>query len=210
MALVEMLMPKMGESIMEGTVLKWLKNVGDRIEEDESVLEVATDKVDTEVPAVQAGVLHEILAQEGDVIPVGKAIAVIDTEAGAEPGDKAAPVTQAEINIPVTPTAATAAPQPENTTIEAKNSNEFTSGSHHGSVTEGRFYSPLVMNIARQEPASAGYCSGRKRKRARPGTSCPGNRPRGFCSPTCGIGKWRPGNYSNGPDAQNDCPAHGR
>ena len=77
MALVEMVMPKMGESIMEGTVLKWLKNIGDSIEQDESVLEVATDKVDTEVPAIHAGVLKEILAQEGDVVPVGKPIAII-------------------------------------------------------------------------------------------------------------------------------------
>src|SRR5687768_15676876 len=82
MALVEMVMPKMGESIMEGTVLNWLKNVGDRIEQDESVLEVATDKVDTEVPATHAGILKEILAQKGEVVPVGKAIAIISTDGG--------------------------------------------------------------------------------------------------------------------------------
>ena len=90
MALVEMVMPKMGESIMEGTVLKWLKNIGDSIEQDESVLEVATDKVDTEVPAIHAGVLKEILAQEGDVVPVGKPIAIISTG-----GDDAAPAAPA-------------------------------------------------------------------------------------------------------------------
>lgn len=59
MATVEMVMPKMGESVMEGTVLAWLKNVGDTIEEDESILEVATDKVDTEIPATHAGVLKK-------------------------------------------------------------------------------------------------------------------------------------------------------
>ncbi|WP_317040397.1 biotin/lipoyl-containing protein, partial [Hymenobacter coccineus] len=83
MARVEMTMPKMGESIMEGTVLKWLKQVGDAIEQDESVLEVATDKVDTEVPATHAGTLAEILVQEGQVVAVGAPVAVIETEVGA-------------------------------------------------------------------------------------------------------------------------------
>src|SRR6476619_6696261 len=79
MALVEMVMPKMGESIMEGTILNWLKKVGDRIEQDESVLEVATDKVDTEVPSTHAGVLKEILVEKGQVIAVGAPIAIIST-----------------------------------------------------------------------------------------------------------------------------------
>jgi 2-oxoglutarate dehydrogenase E2 component (dihydrolipoamide succinyltransferase) len=78
MASVEMLMPKMGESIIEGTILTWLKKEGDPIEQDESVLEVATDKVDTEVPATHAGVLKKILAKEGEVIAVGAPIAIID------------------------------------------------------------------------------------------------------------------------------------
>src|SRR5713226_4682254 len=81
MAQVELIMPKMGESIMEATVLKWLKKPGDKIEQDESVLEVATDKVDTEVPSSYAGVLKEILAKEGEVVKVGKAIAIITTDA---------------------------------------------------------------------------------------------------------------------------------
>ena len=74
----------MGESITEATVLSWLKNVGDTIEQDESVVEVATDKVDTEVPATHGGVLKEILAQVGDVIEVGKTIAIISTESDEE------------------------------------------------------------------------------------------------------------------------------
>ena len=78
MASIEMTMPKMGESVMEGTILSWLKSVGDSIDEDESVLEVATDKVDTEIPATHAGVLKEILAEEGDIIQVGKPIAIIE------------------------------------------------------------------------------------------------------------------------------------
>src|ERR1041384_149541 len=81
MAQAELIMPKMGESIMEATILKWLKKPGDKIEQDESVLEVATDKVDTEVPSSYAGVLKEILAKEGEVVQVGKPIAIITTEA---------------------------------------------------------------------------------------------------------------------------------
>lgn len=76
-------MPQMGESVMEGTVIEWTKQVGDTVEVDETLLEVATDKVDTEVPSPEAGVLVEILAEEGDVIEVGKAIAIIETDADA-------------------------------------------------------------------------------------------------------------------------------
>src|SRR5258708_33297395 len=81
MAQVDLIMPKMGESIMEATILKWLKKPGDKIEQDESVLEVATDKVDTEVPSIYAGVLKDILAKEGEVVKVGSPIATITTEA---------------------------------------------------------------------------------------------------------------------------------
>ncbi|MEX0724254.1 MAG: 2-oxoglutarate dehydrogenase, E2 component, dihydrolipoamide succinyltransferase [Gracilimonas sp.] len=83
MAKVEVVMPQMGESVMEGTVIEWTKQVGDTVEVDETLLEVATDKVDTEVPSPEAGVLVEILAEEGDVIEVGKAIAIIETDADA-------------------------------------------------------------------------------------------------------------------------------
>ncbi|TGE04190.1 dihydrolipoamide acetyltransferase family protein [Hymenobacter fodinae] len=148
MARVEMTMPKMGESIMEGTVLKWLKQIGDTIEQDESVLEVATDKVDTEVPALHAGVLQEILVQEGQVVAVGAPIAIIETDAAsagtsapAEAAQTPAPsvngAEQHAANIPYVPEAApapvaasTAQPQP------------------------GRFYSPLVLSIAREEGIS--------------------------------------------------------
>ncbi|HBX66762.1 MAG TPA: 2-oxoglutarate dehydrogenase, E2 component, dihydrolipoamide succinyltransferase [Balneolaceae bacterium] len=83
MAKVEVVMPQMGESVMEGTVIEWAKNVGDTVEVDETLLEVATDKVDTEVPSPEAGVLVEVLAEEGDVIEVGKPIAIIETDADA-------------------------------------------------------------------------------------------------------------------------------
>ncbi len=84
MPTVELIMPKMGESIMEATILTWLKKPGDTIEQDESVLEVATDKVDTDVPSTHAGILQEILSKEGDVVKVGKAIAIIRTSADDE------------------------------------------------------------------------------------------------------------------------------
>ncbi|GAB3203639.1 2-oxoglutarate dehydrogenase E2 component (dihydrolipoamide succinyltransferase) [Pontibacter aydingkolensis] len=144
MALVEMVMPKMGESIMEGTVLKWLKNVGDTIEQDESVLEVATDKVDTEVPAIQGGVLKEILVQEGDVVAVGAPIAIISTN-GEDTGAAAPAASEAP---------AVAAPQataPQETAAPAATA---SSAAKLDQPASGRFYSPLVLNIAREEGIS--------------------------------------------------------
>ena len=73
-------LPKMGESIAEATLVKWLKEVGDKIETDESVVEIATDKVDSEIPAPDSGIIIEILAKPNDVIDVGEVIAKIETE----------------------------------------------------------------------------------------------------------------------------------
>ncbi len=81
MALVEMIMPKMGESVAEATVIKWLKNEGDKVGADEPIIEIATDKVDSEVPVPEDGVLVKHLCEEGDVVLVGKPIALFDTEA---------------------------------------------------------------------------------------------------------------------------------
>ncbi len=133
MALIEMVMPKMGESVMEGTILRWLKQVGDKIEQDESVLEVATDKVDTDVPATHAGVLHQILVKEGDVVKVGSPIALIATQ-----NEQAA----------VQPDRAPSEPVPVPTTV----SNSAASVATQTTSSNGdRFYSPLVKNIAKQE-----------------------------------------------------------
>jgi 2-oxoglutarate dehydrogenase E2 component (dihydrolipoamide succinyltransferase) len=141
MAQVELIMPKMGESITEATILKWLKKPGDKIEQDESVLEVATDKVDTEVPSSYAGILKEILAKEGEVVKVGKAIAIItsDVSAGVETQkvvvESKITETQKEVsssaNGTVNHAASVAAPT------------DFKNAS--------RFYSPLVKNIAKEE-----------------------------------------------------------
>ena len=80
MAEVEIIMPKMGESVMEATILTWLKKEGESIDPDESLLEVATDKVDTEIPSTHGGIVKKILAKEGDVVQVGSPIALITTE----------------------------------------------------------------------------------------------------------------------------------
>jgi 2-oxoglutarate dehydrogenase E2 component (dihydrolipoamide succinyltransferase) len=138
MAKVELIMPKMGESIMEATILSWLKSEGDTIEADESILEVATDKVDTEVPSTDGGVLTQILAQEGDVVPVGQAIAIITTDAEVTTGSNGSSVTP--IEEVSTPEPVEAAPVMAETVVTPL-----------AAPVEGRFYSPLVLNIARQE-----------------------------------------------------------
>src|SRR4249919_872951 len=78
--MVQMIMPKMGESVAEATILKWLKKEGDKIEADEPVLEIATDKVDTEVPSPSAGILSKRMYEEGQVVKVGEVIALIAAE----------------------------------------------------------------------------------------------------------------------------------
>ena len=94
MARVEVSMPKMGESITEGTVLEWIKKAGDTIELDEALLEIGTDKVDTEVPSPAAGVLAEILIEEGETVEVGTVIAVIETEVSEVASTGSAPPAQ--------------------------------------------------------------------------------------------------------------------
>jgi len=137
MASVELLMPKMGESIMEATVLTWLKSEGDTIEQDESILEVATDKVDTEVPSTHGGILTQILANDGDVIPVGAPIAIITTD-----GE--------DVAIPTSTPATVATPVSQETqAIIVESPNAVTAVLDK--PISGRFYSPLVMNIAREE-----------------------------------------------------------
>ena len=140
MAQVELIMPKMGESITEATILKWLKKPGDNIEQDESVVEVATDKVDTEVPSMYAGILKEIFAKEGEVVKVGRVIAIITSDIVSE---ATSPITTKPSEIK----------KNEITSEIVKNSN----GNGASSVTikdfksASRFYSPLVKNIAKEE-----------------------------------------------------------
>ena len=111
MAKVEVVMPQMGESVMEGTVIEWSKTVGDRIEVDETLLEIATDKVDSEVPSPEAGILVDILVDEGDTIEVGKAIAIIETDANAAEPEVAPSNSVEEVKTEVATTAETS-PEP--------------------------------------------------------------------------------------------------
>lgn len=137
MARVDLIMPKMGESIMEATILTWRKKPGDRVELDEPVLDIATDKVDSEVPSPVAGTIVEILFKENDVVAINTPIAIIETEAGATAA--ASPAT------PAAPAAATEppfVPAPANTTAAAVQS------------SSERFYSPLVRTIAKEENIS--------------------------------------------------------
>lgn len=141
MALIEMVMPKMGESVMEGTVLSWLKNIGDTVEEDESIIEVATDKVDTEIPSTHGGVLKEILAQEGDVVEVGKPIAIIETDGSLDSETNDLPTSDTKEAVEVAEQIMqTAAASVGTETIPSK--------------AGDKFFSPLVRNIAKEEGIS--------------------------------------------------------
>lgn len=147
MALVDLVMPKMGESIMEATVLKWHKQPGDSVDMDETVLEIATDKVDSEVPSTAEGVIKEILFEENDVVPVGTVIAKIETEGGAAADTAAQPEPAAAAPEPAKPAPAPQpAPQPAAAPAAAAGAVGSTGGN--------RFYSPLVLNIAAKEGIS--------------------------------------------------------
>jgi len=140
MALIELLMPKMGESIVEATILSWLKKPGDKVEMEESLLEVATDKVDTEIPSTHAGTLKEILAKEGELIKVGAAIALI--ESSVEESDE-------PVLVEATPPSASKS----TATLEKPVAGQ-TNGRQHDTIdfkSSNKFYSPLVKNIAKEE-----------------------------------------------------------
>lgn len=143
MAKFELKLPKMGESVAEATITNWLKEVGETIEADEAVLEIATDKVDSEVPSEVDGVLVEKLFNEDDVVQVGQAIAIIETE-GEEAADTN-PVADQQV-----PSAEIeeAVAQAEGRVEEAK---AISSADYSDS---NRFYSPLVKNIAKEEGIS--------------------------------------------------------
>jgi 2-oxoglutarate dehydrogenase E2 component (dihydrolipoamide succinyltransferase) len=144
MAVEELVMPKMGESITEATVLKWLKNVGDPIEMDETLLEIATDKVDSEVPSTVSGTVSEILFQVDDVVPVGTVIAKISTD-----GAVSAPAPQAAEAPKPEP-----APQPAPSVAATPAAAEIIQKPAANGSEPNRFYSPLVMNIAMKEGIS--------------------------------------------------------
>lgn len=138
MAKFELKLPKMGESVAEATITNWLKNVGDHIEADEAVLEIATDKVDSEVPSEVSGVLTEILFQVNDVVQVGQTIAYIETEGGVAVDAPKEETTRANI-------------QAVEKTVEAAKETAAAPADFSGS---DKFYSPLVKNIAKEEGIS--------------------------------------------------------
>ena len=141
MAIVELVMPKLGESIMEATVLKWLKQPGDKVEQDEPVLEIATDKVDSDVPSIADGVIEKIFFEVNDVVPIGAVVATIRTA-----------------------TMETVTTAPEQNGRQPSSSNNTTSPESRQAEQQtydkpanfkvNKFYSPLVMNIASSENVS--------------------------------------------------------
>ncbi len=141
MAKYELKLPKMGESVAEASVTTWLKDIGDTIEADDIVLEIATDKVDTEVPSEIAGVLREKLFEVGEVVKVGQTIAIIDS-------DEVTTTTELETSIEK---------EVEESVVSIEEQIEKVTAKNHISATTntiGRFYSPLVKNIANEEGIS--------------------------------------------------------
>ncbi len=138
MAQIELLLPKMGESVAEASIIKWLVEEGQTVEADDPIVEIATDKVDSEVPAPEDGVLIKILVNEGDVVQVGDPIAIFGSEGDATPVEAAAPSTEKS-------------PEPVVEAIVAESATPAPVLELSKSGDSGRFYSPLVRNIAKEE-----------------------------------------------------------
>ncbi len=135
----EIIMPKMGESIIEATITKWLKNEGDRLEEDDTIVEIATDKVDSEIPSPVEGTLVKTLFNEGDVVPVGTVIALVETEGEEENVEETVTATEAIPGVVVVPDEKPPRPSHEDVSVKQD-------------ITQStRFYSPLVKSIAKNE-----------------------------------------------------------
>lgn len=143
MAIVDLVMPKLGESIMEATVLKWHKQPGDTVKMDETVLEIATDKVDSEVPSTAEGVIEEILFKVNDVVPIGTTIARIKTNNAEQPA--LSPVTN-------TPVQEAVLVETDADAGSTRQTGYNTPAQVNGNAN--RFYSPLVLNIAASEGVS--------------------------------------------------------
>lgn len=169
MADFQLVMPKMGESIMEATILKWHKKEGDQVEVDETILEIATDKVDSEIPSPVSGTIKRVLFEEDEVVEIGRTVAVIETSVlNVDPHS-------APIDMPPRAEPEKKRSEPERSSAEEKpqeakvqtesaleapqrgleNGSEIERNRHQGvklpPVSNGRFYSPLVRNIAQEE-----------------------------------------------------------
>ncbi|MCK5028696.1 MAG: 2-oxo acid dehydrogenase subunit E2 [Bacteroidales bacterium] len=151
MAKIEILLPAMGEGIIEATITKWLVNVGDKVEEDQSIVEVATDKVDSEIPAPQEGIIEKLLFNEDDIPKVGDTIAILNTNSSE--------TNQGEIqkNEPKPDIADKEIEQ--NSTVKASNTEDKSDETQSSQILfktpEGKFLSPLVRSIADKEQISA-------------------------------------------------------
>lgn len=144
MAQIDLIVPKMGESIMEATILKWMKKEGDAVEADETILEVATDKVDSEIPSPAKGILKKILCSENEVVPIGKVIAYIET------GD----LTPLKVESSSTAQLSVQEKSSESVKAVAQVAEQSKTSSDPIKSSSDRFYSPLVKSIAKQENIS--------------------------------------------------------
>jgi 2-oxoglutarate dehydrogenase E2 component (dihydrolipoamide succinyltransferase) len=143
MSVVDLIMPKLGESIMEATILKWHKKPGDKVAQDETILDIATDKVDSEVPSTAEGVIESVLFNENDVVPIGTVIARIRTGAG-----------ESAAAAPTAPAAAPAKEYEDAKIVEEIPYVPSDNAPAAASTGGARFYSPLVLNIAQSEGIS--------------------------------------------------------
>lgn len=141
---VDVVMPKMGESIQEGKILRWTKKPGEKVQKDETILEISTDKVDSEIPSPATGILTKILVPEQETVAVGTVIAVIETDVAAAKVDSSTPSAPAA-KQPATAAQTTPAPAPVASAAVAEE--KVTVRSRNGE----RFYSPLVRTIAKKE-----------------------------------------------------------
>lgn len=147
MSVVDLILPKLGESIMEATILKWHKAVGDSIQLDETLLDIATDKVDSEIPSSTAGIITEILFEVNAVVPIGTVIARIQTIGSIESSPSTVyiePTNSSKEILPIATPFEVVPFAPAATNLDL----------HHENPNEVRFFSPLVLNIAQNEGVS--------------------------------------------------------
>jgi len=155
MSVVDIVMPKMGESIMDGRILKWYKKPGDKIDRDETLFEISTDKIDTEVPSAEGGVVVELLFNEGDTANVGDVVARIETDAAnAKIKTNGSAKKETKTEEPKEEKTAPTEEKKEEPKVEQKSAQVSESGIENKSGNGAGFYSPLVLNIASKEGVS--------------------------------------------------------
>lgn len=161
METVDVIMPQMGESVVEATVIGWMKEVGDTVEEDETILEISTDKVDSEVPSPVKGTLVEIKAEADDTIEVGQVIAVIALGEGVSVSSSPSAASTSNDSISAAPAVTQltkeqiAAMKPEDLTAQLAPSSGKPASDIPRESSDGQFFSPLVRSIAKEEGVSA-------------------------------------------------------